>query len=148
MAKIKVILTETVVGQGKKGEVISVSEGYAKNFLLKNKKAVLATEEELKKLENKKKKAEKEAEEEKAKAEEVKKVLESKVVKMTVKAGANGKIFGSVTSKEIAAAIEKEFNIEIDKKKIDANIKTLGEHTAVLKLHKDVKAEVKIITEA
>jgi large subunit ribosomal protein L9 len=148
MAKIKVILTETVAGQGKKGEVISVSEGYAKNFLLKNKKAVLATDEELKKLENKKKKAEKEAEEEKAKAQELKKVLESKVVKMTVKAGANGKIFGSVTSKEIAAAIEKEFDIEIDKKKIDANIKTLGEHTAVLKLHKDVKAEVKIITEA
>ena len=148
MAKIKVILTETVAGQGKKGEVINVSEGYAKNFLLKNKKAVLATDEELKKLENKKKKVEKEAEEEKAKAQELKKVLESKVVKMAVKAGANGKIFGSVTSKEIAAAIEKEFDIEIDKKKIDANIKTLGEHTAVLKLHKDVKAEVKIITEA
>ena len=117
MAKIKVILTETVAGQGKKGEIINVSEGYAKNFLLKNKKAVLATDDELKKLENKKKKVEKAAEEEKLKAEELKKVLESKTVKMKVKAGANGKVFGSVTSKDIASVIEKELGIQIDKKK-------------------------------
>ncbi len=145
MSKIKGILTQDVAGQGRKGEIVSVSEGYAKNFLLKNNKAIIATDEELKKLENKKQKAEKKAAEEKVKAEEIKKTLESKELVMEVKAGESGKIFGSVTTKEISAAIEKSFGLAIDKKKIDANIKTTGEHIVILKLHSDVKAELKLI---
>jgi large subunit ribosomal protein L9 len=145
MSKIRVILSQDVAGQGRKGEIVSVSEGYAKNFLLKNNKAIIATDEELKKLENKKQKAQKKLAEEKVKAEELKKVLEEKQLIMDVKAGANGKIFGSVTTKEISAAIEKSFDLKIDKKKIDANIKTTGDHIVTIKLHSDVKAELKLV---
>ncbi|WP_319202670.1 50S ribosomal protein L9 [uncultured Ilyobacter sp.] len=145
MSKIKVILTQDVAGQGRKGEIINVSEGYAKNFLLKNNKGIIATDEELKKLENKRLKAEKKLAEEKAKAQELKKFIEEKVLVMEVKAGESGKIFGSVTTKEISAAIEKDFGLNIDKKKIDANIKTTGEHIVTLKLHSDVKAELKLV---
>lgn len=145
MSKIKVILTQDVAGQGRKGEIINVSEGYAKNFLLKNNKAIIATDEELKKLEKKKLKAEKKLAEEKAKAEELKNLIEKKVLIMEVKAGESGKIFGSVTTKEISAAIEKDFGLTVDKKKIDAHIKTTGEHIVTLKLHSDVKAKLKLV---
>lgn len=145
MAKIQVILTETVKGQGKKGEVISVSEGYAKNFLFTQKKGILATPEELKKLEVKAAKKEKQAEKEKENAEENKKLIESKTVEITVKTGSNGKVFGAVTSKEVAELIEKSTGLKIDKKKINANFKTVGEHIAEIKLHTKVKAELKVI---
>lgn len=147
MSKIKVILSQDVAGQGRKGEIVNVSEGYAKNFLLKHKKAIIATDEELKKLENKKIKAQKKLAEEKVQAEELKKTLEEKQLVMQVKAGANGKIFGSVTTKEISAAIEKSFGLKIDKKKIDANIKTTGDHIVTIKLHSDVKAELKLVAQ-
>ena len=145
MAKVKVILTQDVAGQGRKGEIVSVSEGYAKNFILKQNKGIIATDEELKKLEKKKQKAEAKKEEERIKAVALKEEIEKKVLTMEVKAGANGKIFGSVTTKEISAALEKQFGYKIDKKKIEANIKTTGEHKVILKLHTDVKAELKLV---
>ena len=126
MAKIQVILLEDVAGQGRKGEIVTVSDGYAHNFLLKNKKGVLATAEELQKIENRKKKEAKKFEEDKNKALELKKLLESKVIKISVKAGENGKLFGAITSKEVAAHIKEDLGLEIDKKKIEANIKALG----------------------
>ena len=89
MAKIQVILLEDVAGQGRKGEIVTVSDGYAHNFLLKNKKAVLATAEELQKIENRKKKEAKKHEEERQKAIEVKKILEGKVLTISVKSGEN-----------------------------------------------------------
>ena len=144
MAKIQVILLEDVAGQGRKGEIVTVSDGYAHNFLLKNKKGVLATAEELQKIENRKKKEAKKFEEDKHKALELKKLLESKVIKISVKAGENGKLFGAITSKEVAAHIKEDLGLEIDKKKIEANIKALGPDEVHVKLFTDVKAVVKV----
>ena len=144
MAKIQVILLEDVAGQGRKGEIVSVSDGYAHNFLLKNKKAVLATAEELQKIENRKKKEAKKHEEERQKAIEVKKILEGKVLTISVKSGENGKLFGAITSKEIASQIKEELNLDIDKKKIEANIKSLGIDEVSIKLFADVKAILKV----
>ena len=144
MAKIQVILLEDVAGQGRKGEIVSVSDGYAHNFLLKNKKAVLATAEELQKIENRKKKEAKKHEEERQKAIEVKKILEGKVLTISVKSWENGKLFGAITSKEIASQIKEELNLDIDKKKIEANIKSLGIDEVNIKLFADVKAILKV----
>ena len=144
MSKIQVILLEDVAGQGRKGEIVTVSDGYAHNFLLKNKKGVLATAEELQKIENRKKKEAKKFEEDKNKALELKKLLESKVIKISVKAGENGKLFGAITSKEVAAHIKEDLGLEIDKKKIEANIKALGPDEVHVKLFTDVKAVVKV----
>ncbi|WP_314347564.1 50S ribosomal protein L9 [Fusobacterium massiliense] len=144
MAKIQVILLEDVAGQGRKGEIVSVSDGYAHNFLLKNKKAVLATAEELQKIENRKKKEAKKHEEERQKAIEVKKILEGKVLTISVKSGENGKLFGAITSKEISSQIKEELNLDIDKKKIEANIKSLGTDEVSIKLFADVKAILKV----
>ncbi|MDP0489185.1 MAG: 50S ribosomal protein L9 [Fusobacterium sp. JB021] len=146
MAKIKVILTQDVAGQGRKGELVSVSEGYAKNFILKNNKGIVATDEALKKIENDKKKAAKRDEAEKQKAIEVKDLLEKEKLVLEVKVGNNGKLFGAITNKEISAEIEKKFGKKIDRKKIDGNIKSTGEHKVTVKLHKDVKAEITIVT--
>ena len=148
MAKLQVILTQDVAGQGRKGDIVSVSDGYAHNFLIKNNKGILATPEELKKIENRKKKEEKRQQEEKVKSEELKKVIEAKKVEIAVKTGENGKLFGAITNKEVAAALEQTFGLKIDRKKIESNIKSLGEHVAVVKLHTDVKAEVKIVAKA
>ena len=95
-----------------------------------------------------KKKEEKRQQEEKIKSQELKKVLEAKKVEMAVKTGENGKLFGAITNKEVAVALEQTFGVKIDRKKIECNIKSLGEHIAVIKLHTDVKAEVKIVTKA
>lgn len=147
MSKLQVILTADVAGQGRKGEIVNVSEGYARNFLLKGNKGIIATPEELKKIENQKKKAEKRAEEEKAKSVEVKKLLESKKIVLSVKVGENGKMFGAITNKELSSEIKNVFGLDIDRKKIECNIKSLGESTAVVKLHTEVKAEVKVVTQ-
>lgn len=148
MAKIQVILTQDVAGQGRKGDIVSVSDGYANNFLIKNNKGILATSEELKKIEARKKKEEKKQAQEKEKSKEIKKLLESKSIEVTVKTGENGKLFGAITNKEVAAAIETTFGLKIDRKKIECNIKSLGEHIATIKLHSDVKAEVKVVAKA
>lgn len=140
MAKIQVILLEDVAGQGRKGEIITVSDGYAHNFLFKNKKAILASEEELKKIENKRKKEEKKYEEERKKYLVIKEEIEKKLLKLAVKSGENGKLFGAITNKEISTLIKEELNFDIDRKKIECNIKTLGRHEVVLKLFTDVKA--------
>ncbi len=148
MAKIQVILLEDVAGQGRKGEIVSVSDGYARNFLLKEKKGIIATPEELKKIANKKLKEEQKAEEDRLKAMDVKKVIEGEKIVMKVKAGDTGRLFGAITNKEVAEEIKKVFGVEIDKKKIECNIHSLGEHTATVKLHHTVKADVKVVTEA
>lgn len=146
MSKLQVILLQDVAGQGRKGEIVNVSEGYARNFLLKGNKAIIATPEELKRIENRKKKEAQKAEEERLKAVEMKKVLESKPVTIKVKVGENGKMFGAITNKELSVEILNSFGIDIDRKKIECNIKSLGESTAIAKLHTDVKAEIKVIT--
>ncbi|MBN1468128.1 MAG: 50S ribosomal protein L9 [Fusobacteriaceae bacterium] len=145
MSKLQVILTEDVAGHGRKGELVSVAEGYAKNFILKQKKGIIATEEEIKKLDAKKEKKEKEAEKKKDESKEIKKLLESKEINLKVKVGANGKVFGAITSKEVIDEIEKVFKIKIEKKKVEANFKAIGTHIAEIKLHQDVKASLKVV---
>ncbi|MEI6857873.1 50S ribosomal protein L9 [Psychrilyobacter sp.] len=147
MSKIKVILNTDVAGQGRKGDIVSVSEGYAKNFLLKGNKGIIATDEEMKRLEAKNNKAAAKDQAETAVAEGQAKVLGEKTLFMKVKAGENGKVFGSITNKEISEAIKTQFDMVIDKKKIDGSIKKIGEHKVNLKLHKGVKASLKVIAE-
>ena len=148
--KIKVILTETIKGIGKKDEIIEVKDGYANNFLLNKNKAVLATPENINKLQKKNEKIEKNHARDVKEANELKDILAKKEVVLKVKAGENGKVFGSIGAKEIAEAIKEQLNIEIDKKKISSNtrVKDLGLHTVELKLHSEVKGSIKVKVEA
>ena len=148
---MKVILLEDVKSLGKKGEGVEVSEGYARNMLLKKKLGVEANGKNLNDLKLQKANAEKVAQENldtaKALAEEIK----EKEVTLAVKVGEGGKVFGSVSSKEIAEAAKKQLNLELDKKKIqmDGPIKSLGVTMVPIRLHPKVTAELKVkITEA
>ena len=148
--KIKVILTETIKGIGKKDEIIEVKDGYANNFLLNKNKAVLATPENINKLQKKNEKIEKNHARDVKEANELKDILAQKEVVPKVKAGENGKVFGSIGAKEISEAIKDQLNIEIDKKKISTStrVKDLGLHTVELKLHSEVKGSIKVKVEA
>ena len=148
--KIKVILIETIKGIGKKDEIIEVKDGYANNFLLNKNKAVLATPENINKLQKKNEKIEKNHARDVKEANELKNILAKKEVVLKVKAGENGKVFGSIGAKEIAEAIKEQLNIEIDKKKISSNtrVKDLGLHIVELKLHSEVKGSIKVKVEA
>ncbi len=143
---MKLILLEDVKSVGKKGDLINASEGYAKNFLLPKKLAVEATKSNLNDYELKQKADAKRRQEELEKAQEIAAALKDKVVTIKVKTGGNGKLFGSVTNKEVADAIVEQTKLEIDKKKVSIGdpIKMVGERTAVVKLHPKVSAEVTI----
>ena len=143
---MKVILLQDVKSVGKKGDLINASEGYAKNFLLPKKLAVEATKSNLNDYELKQKAEAKRKQEELEKAQEMKKQLDEKVVVIKVKTGSNGKLFGSVTNKEVAEEIIKQTGMNLDKKKVSIgdSIKMLGERTAVIKLHPKVTAEVTV----
>ncbi len=143
---MKVILLEDVKSVGKKGELINASEGYAKNFLIPKKLGLEATKANLNDYELKQKADAKRKQEILAEAQEIAKVLDDAVVTMKVKTGDNGKLFGSITNKEVAAAIVEQTKQKIDKKKVSIGdpIKMIGERTAVIKLHPKVTAEVRI----
>ncbi len=143
---MKLILLEDVKSVGKKGDLINASEGYAKNFLLPKKLAVEATKSNLNDYELKQKADAKRRQEELEKAQETAAALKDKVVTIKVKTGGNGKLFGSVTNKEVADAIVEQTKLDIDKKKVSIGdpIKMVGERTAVVKLHPKVSAEVTI----
>ena len=143
---MKLILLEDVKSVGKKGDLINASEGYAKNFLLPKKLAVEATKSNMNDYELKQKADAKRRQEELEKAQETAAALKDKVVTIKVKTGGNGKLFGSVTNKEVADAIVEQTKLEIDKKKVSIGdpIKMVGERTAVVKLHPKVSAEVTI----
>ena len=143
---MKLILLEDVKSVGKKGDLINASEGYAKNFLLPKKLAVEATKSNLNDYELKQKADAKRRQEELEKAQETAAALKDKVVTIKVKTGGNGKLFGSVTNKEVADAIVEQTKLEIDKKKVSIGdpIKMVGERTAVVKLPPKVSAEVTI----
>lgn len=146
---MKVILLEDVKGVGKKDQLLEVSDGYAKNFLLPKNKAVLADKNNLTKMDNIKKIEAAKKQEELEKAVNLSKELESKLLKIKVKLGKNGKLFGTVTSKEICSSLKETEGIEIDKKKImlTTPIKTLGEKEVEIKLHTKVTAKLKLIVE-
>ena len=148
---MEVVLLEDVKALGKKGQIVKVNEGYARNFILPKKLGVEATPKNLNDLKLQKANAEKRAAQQLAAAKELAAKLEAASVTLSIKAGANGKTFGSVSSKEIGKAIEDQIGLEIDKKKLvlPEPIKTFGTHEVPVKLHKDVVAKLAVkVTEA
>lgn len=143
---MKVILLDNIKGVGKKDEVINASDGYARNFLFPKKLAIEANNENMAKLNNKKEAASYKKDVEKQKAEELAKKIKGIMLKIEVKAGENGKIFGGVTSKEISENLKKQYNMDIDKKKIELKetIKTLGSFNVSIKLFEGVIASLKV----
>lgn len=143
---MKVILKKDIKTLGKTGDVVEVSDGYARNYLFTKGLAAEATKGNMNDLEQKKaadrKKEKEELDEAKKKAE----LLESKTFKLLVKTGENGRVFGSVTSKEIAEVIKNETKIDIDKRKIELadNIKDIGIYNIGIRLHHEVLAKVKV----
>ena len=142
---MKVILLQDVKGHGKKGELCNVSDGYARNFLFPKKLAVEADNSAMNELKNREAAAAHHKKEEIAAAQDTAKKLEGKTVVISAKAGSNGKLFGSVTSKEIAVEIEKALGIRIDRKKMNApDIKNFGEYTAEIKLYQGISAKITV----
>lgn len=149
---MKVILTQDVKSQGKKGDLINVSDGYARNFLLRQGLAKEATKQNLAELEGKNESVAYRKNQEELRAQGISERLKEITVNISAKAGAGGKLFGSVTSKDVAEALKSQFNIDIDKRKIelaDGGIKTLGVTTVKVNLYPKIKGEFKVnITEA
>ncbi|MCR8851105.1 50S ribosomal protein L9 [Rossellomorea sp. SC111] len=143
---MKVIFLKDVKGKGKKGEVKNVADGYAHNFLLKKGLAVEATNANIGQLEGQKKKEQQVAQEELEEAKKLKSTLEEITVEMKAKSGEGGRLFGSITSKQIADAMKKAHDIKIDKRKIEMNdaIRALGYTNVPVKLHTDVSATLKV----
>lgn len=143
---MKVILLEDVRGTGKKGEVKEVSDGYTKNFLLKNKKAIVATSVNLN-VNAQKKSADEFHEQERVKEfTRMKENLKNKQFNIFVKVGENGKLFGAITTKEIAEVITKDFGETVDKRQVVLSqaIKTIGSFKVEIKLYKNISADVVI----
>ncbi|EJP18533.1 MAG: 50S ribosomal protein L9 [Lachnoanaerobaculum sp.] len=143
---MKVVLLEDVKSLGKKGDIVEVSEGYARNFIIPKKKGVEANQENLNTLKLQKANEEKIAKEKLEAAKELAAKLNEASVSLTIKGGKDGRTFGSVSSKEIEEAIKSQLGLEIDKKKlvIAEPIKTFGNHEVKVKLHKDVTAALKV----
>lgn len=143
---MKVILKADIKGVGKKDQVINASDGYARNFLFPKDLAVEANNENLVKLKAKQNSAKFQKDQEREEAIKVADKLSNILLKIQVKSGENGKIFGGVSAKEIAQELEKNYNIKVDKKKIDLKetIKTLGMQTVEIKLFEGVIAKVKV----
>ncbi len=146
---MKVILLEDVKSLGKKGDVVDVSDGYAKNFLLTKKKGVEANSKNLNDLKLKKANDEKVAAQNLQDAKDLAASLEEKTVVVRLKAGEGGKTFGSVSSKEIAEEAKLQHGLDIDKKKIVINdpIKSLGTYEVTIKLHPKVAGKLKVKVE-
>lgn len=148
---MKVILLEDVKSLGKKGEIVNVSDGYARNFVLPKKLGVEANSANMNDLKLQKANADKVAQEQLEAAQELAKVLETKEIVVKMKSGEGGRTFGSISSKEIATAAKEQCGLELDKKKIQLPeaIKSLGVYEVNVKLHTKVtgKLKVKVIEE-
>lgn len=144
---MKVILLEDVKALGKKGEIVNVSDGYARNFVLPKKLGLEATGKNLNDLKLQKANEEKVAKQILDEAKELAKKVEAGKVELKIKVGEGGRTFGSVSTKEIALAVKEQMGYDIDKKKIQLkdSIKTLGTHVVPVKLHQKVTAELKVI---
>lgn len=147
---MKVILLQDVKALGKKGDMVEVSDGYARNFILKKKLGVEANEANKNDLKLQKANQEKIAKEQYDAAVALGKELEEITVNLTVKAGENGKVFGAVTAKEISQALASQFGKEVDKKKIQLSdsIKNIGSFEVLVKLHTKVTAKLSIKVDA
>ena len=139
---MKVILLADVKGHGKKGELCNVSDGYARNFLFPKNLAVEANNASMAEMKSREDAKAHHIKEEKAAATELAKKIEGVRFTVTAKAGANGKLFGSVTTKEVVSAVKAKLGVEIDKKKVTMNdIKSYGEYNAEVKLYNGINAK-------
>ena len=147
---MKVILLADVKTVGKKGEIVEVSDAFARNVLLRKKQAVEANSRTMNDLKLQNANAEKVAAENYASAQELAKKLEASSITLKVKTGEGGKLFGSISTKEIAEAINEQLGIEIDKKKVQLTspLKTIGASTVPIKLHTKVTAQMKVVVES
>ena len=147
---MKVILNKDLKGTGKAGDVVTVSDGYARNMLIPRGLATEATQSNIRQLEKQKAIAAEKKAEEKAAAQELAEKLNKASIKMKIKAGEGGRIFGSITSKDIADAINMQLGMDIDRKKVklDAPIKQVGQTDVDKKKKQDVNAKIKVIIEA
>lgn len=143
---MKVILLEDVKSLGKKGQIVNVNDGYARNFILPKKLGLEATNKNLNDLKLQKKNEEKVAQEILDAAKDLAKKIEAGKVEVKIKTGEGGRTFGSVSSKEIAVAVKEQMGYDIDKKKIQMKdaIKNLGTFIVPVKLHAKVTAELKV----
>jgi large subunit ribosomal protein L9 len=141
-----VILKADVKGLGKKGEKVKASDGYARNFLFPKGLAVEANAQSLTELRNREQSNQHKIDVEVAAANDSKSKLQGKIIKITAKAGSNGKLFGSVTSKEVAAEIAKQYSVKVDKRKISMDdIKTFGSFKIEVKLYTNIVAEMTVM---
>ena len=138
---MKVVLLRDVKGLGKKGELVNTSDGYARNFLFPRKLAMEANSQAISELKNREAAEKHRIDMEIAAAKASAEKLEGKTVRLTAKAGANGKLFGSVTPKDVAAAIAQQFSIELDKRKVVVeDIKAFGTYPVEVKLYNGISA--------
>ena len=143
---MKVVLKQDVKGQGKAGQLVNVSDGYARNFLFPRQLAVPADSQVMNELRSKEEAAQYHARVEKEAALAAAANLKDKVVKISAKAGSAGRLFGAVTTKEVADALNKQFGIKVDKRKITMDdIKSYGSYTAEVKLHTGVVAQITVM---
>lgn len=140
---MKVILTQDVKGTGKKGELVNVADGYARNFLFVRKLAVEASTQAVNEMNQKNAAKQHHADMERAAAEKLYGELHGKTIKLLAKGGTAGRLFGSVTTKEIAEEIKAQFGVDVDKRKIEltGDIKQFGSYTIKVKLHAGIVAE-------
>lgn len=144
---MKVILLQDVKSLGKKGEIVNVNDGYARNFILPKKLGLEANNKNMNDLRLQKKKEEKIAQDHLDAAKQLAAQLAGGKVELAIKVGEGGRTFGSVSSKEIAAAVKDQMGLDVDKKKIQLKetIKMLGTHNVPIKLHPEVTAELKVV---
>ncbi|MCL2106210.1 MAG: 50S ribosomal protein L9 [Oscillospiraceae bacterium] len=138
---MKVVLTQDVKSLGKKGELVSVSDGYARNFLFPRNLAKEANAQAMNELKNRASAAKYKIDTETANARQAAALLEGKTVRVTAKAGGQGRLFGSVTAKEVAEQLNRELDVEVDRRKISMeDIKAYGTYTAEIKLYQGISA--------
>lgn len=143
---MKVILKQDVKGQGKAGQLVNVSDGYARNFLFPRQLAIPADAQAMNELRTKEEAAQYHAKVEKDAALSAAAELKDKTLKISARAGSAGRLFGSVTTKEVAEALDKQLGIKVDKRKITMeDIKAFGSYTAEVKLHTGVVAKITVV---
>lgn len=144
---MKVVLTQDVKSQGKKGQLIEVSDGYARNFLIPKGLAIFADSKALNEIKGREASEKHKKEVELQNAKDTAAKLETVVVKLTAKPGKDGRLYGSVTAKDIAEALQTQADITVDKRKInlDDSLKTFGMHTVDVKLHTEITGKINVM---
>ena len=147
---MKVILLKDIKGTGKKDQIIEVSDGYGRNYLLPRKMAVEATNEAVNSIENSKSAAKHREDVKKNDAETAAREMKGKTVTLKVRAGDNGRLYGSITTQEIADALKAQHGVEVDKRKIevDGKVTSVGQTTITIKLYAGVATKMNLVIEA